>query len=82
MERWNVFHRESDIVDFSKPHLYNLEEDPGEQNNLAETHPEIVKDLMILADRARNDIGDYNRIGQNARFFDPQARRTDIRDEW
>ena len=82
MERWNVFHRESDIVDFSKPHLYNLEDDPGEQNNLAETHPEIVKDLMILADRAKMILAITTELGRTPRFFDPQARRTDIRDEW
>ena len=38
-----------------------------------------VQDLTALADWARNDIGDYDRIGKNARFFDPQKRRPDIK---
>lgn len=31
--------------------LFNLEEDPGEQNNLVANHPEIVAALSILLDR-------------------------------
>ena len=36
--------------------LYNLKEDPGEKNNLAATHPEIVKRLedAYRADRSPN----------------------------
>ncbi len=29
----------------SKPQLYNLEEDPGEKNNLAQSYPKIAKEL-------------------------------------
>lgn len=29
----------------SQPQLYNLETDPGEQQNIASQHPEKVKDL-------------------------------------
>ena len=78
MQRWDVFHRESDIVDFTKPLLYDLAQDQGEKHNLAGKHPEKVRELTGLAERARNDIGDYDRIGQNARFFDPEPRRPDI----
>lgn len=78
MKRWNVYHRESDIIDFTKPLLYDLEQDPGEKRNLADKHPDKVEELTGLADWARNDIGDYDRIGKNARFFDPQPRRPDI----
>lgn len=78
MKRWDIFHRESDIVDFTKPLLYDLDQDPGELHNLAGQHPDKVEKLIELADRARNDIGDYDRIGKNARFFDPQPRRPDI----
>lgn len=78
MQRWDIYHRKSDLIDFSKPLLFDLEQDPGETNNLAEKYPEIVQKLTALADWARNDIGDYDRIGKNARFFDPQPRRPDI----
>ncbi len=40
--------------------------------------PVSDKKLLNLAEWARNDIGDYNRIGKNARFFDPQPQRPDI----
>ena len=78
MQRWNVFHRESDIIDFTKPLLYDLAQDPGEKHNVADKHAATVRQLIGLADWARNDIGDYDRIGENARFFDPQRRRPDI----
>ncbi len=78
IQRWNVYHRESDIIDFTKSLLYDLEQDPGEKHDLADKHPDTVWKLTGLADWARNDIGDYDRIGQNARFFDPQPRRPDI----
>ena len=78
MRRWNVFQRKEDIIDGSAPLLYDLGRDPGEQHNVADQHPAVVKHLTRLAEWARSDIGDYNRIGQNARFFDPQPRRPDI----
>jgi arylsulfatase A-like enzyme len=81
MKRWDVYQKESDIVDFSKPLLYDLKSDPGEQVNVADKHPGKVRELTDLADWARNDIGDYDRAGKNARFFDPQPRRPDLA-EW
>ncbi|MHC4622724.1 MAG: sulfatase family protein [Planctomycetota bacterium] len=38
--------------------LYNLDQDIGEQNDLSERHPEIVRRLTGLADKIREDIGD------------------------
>ena len=51
----------------SKPQLYNLESDLNEKNNVADQYPEIVKQLEILANEAREDIGDYNHPGKNSR---------------
>ena len=39
---------------------------------------EVVARLKKLAEQARGDVGDYNRIGTGARFFDPQPRRPDV----
>ena len=39
----------------------------------------VVKRLLALAEWAREDIGDYNRVGRNAHFFDPQPRRPDVK---
>lgn len=49
--------------------LYNLRRDPGEEYNVKELYPEIIKELEDLAEIARNDLGDdlNNRIGNNIR---------------
>jgi len=56
--------------------LLDLEGDIGETTDVAAAHPEVVGKLLKLADMARNDIGDYNRIGKNARFsaVNPKGR--------
>lgn len=78
MKQWNIYQKESDILNFSEPHLYDLEMDPGEKQNVAQDHPDMVRQLTGFADWARDDIGDYDRIGRNARFFDEGPRRPDI----
>ena len=49
--------------------LYDLEEDNGENNNLFDQHPEIVKELNAKIDACRKDIGDEAAgiIGENIR---------------
>lgn len=38
--------------------LYDLENDVGETKNVADQHPEVVKRLEALAEKARADLGD------------------------
>jgi arylsulfatase A-like enzyme len=40
--------------------LYDLETDPGETTNVAESHPEVVKKLEELAEKAREELGDQS----------------------
>ena len=49
--------------------LFDLENDIGETTNLAEEHPEIVRRLVALAEKARADLGDsaVKRPGKNVR---------------
>lgn len=49
--------------------LYNLLEDVGEKNNLADKNPDVVKQLLALAETARADLGDSltNQPGKNRR---------------
>ncbi len=47
--------------------LYNLDTDIGEQNNLADKNPDVVKRLLALAEMARVDLGDLERKGKNQR---------------
>lgn len=61
-----------------KTQLYNLDADIEEKNDLAEENPHIVERLMKLAEKAREELGDYDRIGKAARFFDPGPPRPDM----
>ncbi len=47
--------------------LYDLESDVGEQHNVAEKHPDIVKRLIALAETCRADLGDGKRSGRDRR---------------
>jgi arylsulfatase A-like enzyme len=42
----------------SKPELYNLADDVGEKSDVATPNPAIVKRLLALADKCRDDLGD------------------------
>jgi len=59
--------------------LYDLKTDPSESRNVALEHPEVMRRLLVLLDRGREDLGDYDRIGRGARFFDPGPRRPALR---
>ncbi|MDT0551847.1 sulfatase family protein [Urechidicola vernalis] len=50
--------------------LFNLKNDREEQNNIAEQHPEKVKELMLLIEEGRKELGDHDSIGEGARFYD------------
>ena len=76
---WDVYTRDEDILDLSKGRLYNLKTDISETADVSAKHPDVVKDLLALAEEVRDDIGDYDRIGKGARFFDPQPKRPDIK---
>ena len=49
--------------------LFDLHADPGEQVNLAEQHPEVVKKLKGLAEQFRQELGDSlaDRVGKGIR---------------
>jgi len=50
-----------------KAALYDLANDIGEAKNVADKHPDIVKQLNKLADDARADLGDKGIKGANVR---------------
>ncbi|QXD23090.1 sulfatase [Opitutia bacterium ISCC 51] len=75
---WARYSKPEDVIDFSKPLLYNLESDLSETIDVSNQHPAVVKKLLQLVEDARNDIGDIDKIGANARFFDDDPKRPDI----
>ncbi|SEJ62441.1 arylsulfatase [Cyclobacterium xiamenense] len=58
-----------EMVELDQPELYDLSSDPGESQNLAGQYPEVVEEMMQLAERAREDMGDalQNRTGATNR---------------
>ena len=59
----------------TRPELYDLEADVSESRDIAEVHPDVVADLLKLADHARTDIGDVDKPGANARNVKPSNPR-------
>lgn len=64
--------------------LFNLNNDREEQYNLAAQYPEKVKELMVLLEEGRIELGDHDRIGDGARFYDngPKTLRVDEYNKW
>lgn len=67
----NVHIAPADRIGFDKPFLVDLDNDIGETTNVADAHPQVVKRLLALAESMREDLGDFDRVGKNMRFFDP-----------
>ena len=49
--------------------LYDLDSDIGETTDVAASHPDVVKDLQTLAEKARQELGDAltGRVGRGVR---------------
>ncbi len=58
--------------------LFDLESDPGESRNVAESNPEVVQGLMKRIASARAELGDIDKTGAGARFFDEGPRRLQV----
>ena len=68
-----------DAVDEAE--LYDLQFDWGESRNVASQNADVVARLKRLVLQVCAELGDYDRIGQSARFFDPGPARPDL-DRW
>jgi arylsulfatase len=68
---------DADRFEIKTPLLYDLDIDVGEKTDVAAQHPEVVQTLLTLAEKARAEIGDYDRVGSGARFFDDGPKRPD-----
>ena len=47
--------------------LFDLENDVGESTDVSSDHPEVVKRLLALAEKARSELGDVGRPGKGQR---------------
>ena len=55
------------FANLKKPVLYNLAEDRTETTNVAADHPDVVRELMQLADSARKQLGEFMQRGKAQR---------------
>ncbi|MEM8953297.1 MAG: PVC-type heme-binding CxxCH protein [Verrucomicrobiota bacterium] len=62
------------IEEVSDYQLYNLDADPGETNDVAKKHPQVVKHLKKRIELARIELGDIDVTGKGARFFEDGPR--------
>lgn len=76
--QWGHYSKAEDDIDIPKPMLFNLKTDVSESKDVSAQNRNVVENLLQLAEHARTDIGDVDRIGNNARFFDEGPRRPDI----
>lgn len=60
------FHR-AEIIEGRPLALFNLEKDLFETTNVAEDHPEVVKELLKEAEAARAELGDFGKTGNAIR---------------
>ena len=61
-----------DTTEVVKPELYDLENDVSEKHDVADNHPDIVQELLRLADQVREDIGDLDHWAKNSRYESPK----------
>ncbi len=54
---------DSGLRELEAPLLYDLYDDPGESRDLANQHPEIVNRLLAEAERAREELGSWDKAG-------------------
>lgn len=61
----------ADRIGFDEPFLVDLDTDIGETTNVAAQNPDMVAHLLGLAESMRDDLGDFDQVGTNMRFYDP-----------
>ena len=62
-ERKNLVWWDGGLLDLKEPMLFDLQADIGEKNDVAAQHPDVVKRLLQLANKARNELGSWDKPG-------------------
>ncbi|MFT6868759.1 MAG: arylsulfatase A-like enzyme [Cyclobacteriaceae bacterium] len=58
--------------------LYNLKKDISERRDVAAEFRNKIDELKLLINKARETIGDYNKIGSQARFYDNGVKQPSV----
>ncbi len=72
--KWKNHIAKADAVRIEKAMLFDLDADIGETTDVSAAHPEKVTELLKLAAWARQDLGDHDTFGENARTFGAARR--------
>ncbi|MCP5537939.1 MAG: sulfatase [Akkermansiaceae bacterium] len=72
--KWRNHIKKTDAIRIQSPRLYHLDRDISEAHDVSGENPEIVAELMKLAEKAKKDIGDHDQFGANARTFGAKRR--------
>ncbi|MFC1762458.1 sulfatase [Planctomycetota bacterium] len=67
-ENWQAHVPKKDRAYIEEVTLYNLKDDIGETTNVAQSHPEVVAELLKQLDFAKKDIGYHDQRGKNSRM--------------
>ena len=59
--------RNKDFFSIDQPVLYNLVDDEGETTDVAAKHPEVVQQMVRLAEEMRAELGEYLQRGKGQR---------------
>lgn len=62
-----------DMPEITSPQLFNLRTDIGERDDVAVENTPIVRELLLVAETARRELGDYNVIGTQQRQYERSA---------
>lgn len=69
IDKWHIFHKTEDWVNFDEPALFNLNDDEGETANLASQFPDVVEELKKEFNKALEDLGTGKQLGSGVRQF-------------
>ncbi|TWU32544.1 sulfatase family protein [Novipirellula artificiosorum] len=72
--KWKNHIAKADAIRIQKVRLYDLDADIGETTDVADKYPQKLAELMQLAQRAQQDVGDHNTFGASARTFGAPRR--------
>lgn len=66
-EQLPFWDKSKEFVGVENPVLYDLSTDEGESNDVAAKHPEVVRQMLKLAARTRQELGEYMQRGAGQR---------------
>ncbi|MFP6669057.1 MAG: hypothetical protein VB876_17220 [Pirellulales bacterium] len=64
---WWAAKKQKQFFNLERPALFDLQNDIGEKNDVVNDYPDVVTQLLALAEGARKELGDFDRRGSDQR---------------